>query len=89
MPPPLDDMLEILPSEQIVCKAGVDVILVEFVFTTTVEVIAVPVQPFAVGVIVNVTVTEEPLVLVRVPVISPVPLDAIPVTEPVLFLVQL
>ncbi len=38
---------------------------------------------------VNVTVTGEPVVLVKVPAISPEPVDAIPVTEPVLFLVQL
>jgi hypothetical protein len=45
------------------------------------------VQPLAVGVMVNVTVTAELPVLVKVPVILPVPLDAMPVTE-VLFLVQ-
>ena len=71
------------------CNAGVLVTTFEFGFTVTVDVIAVPAQPFAVGVMVNVTVTGEPLVLVNVPVIfAEVPLEAIPVTEPVLFLVQ-
>ena len=58
-------------------------------FTTTVAVIAVPGQPFAVGVMVNVTVTLALVVLVNDPVISPLPLAAMPVTVPVLFLVQL
>jgi hypothetical protein len=56
---------------------------------TTVAVIGVPEQPFTVGVIVKVTFTNELVVLVSVPVISPAPLAAIPVTDPVLFLVQL
>ena len=58
-------------------------------FTTTVAAIAVPGQPFAVGVMVNVTVTFALVVLFNEPVISPLPLAAMPVTEPVLFLVQL
>jgi hypothetical protein len=57
--------------------------------TTTVAVIAAPVQPLAVGVIVNVTVTGAAVVLVNVPLISPLPLAAIPVTATVLSLVQL
>ncbi len=58
-------------------------------FTKTVAVIGVPVQPLAVGVIVKVTVTGAVVVLVSVPLISPLPLAAIPVTvPPVLFLVQ-
>jgi hypothetical protein len=48
-----------------------------------------PVQPLAVGVIVKVTVTGAFVVLINEPPISPVPLAAIPVTETVLFLVQL
>ena len=40
------------------------------------------------GVIVNVTVTGEEVVLVNTPVMSPDPLAAIPVTEAVSFLVQ-
>ena len=57
--------------------------------TTTVAVIAAPVQPLAVGVMVNVTVTGAVVVLVSVPLISPEPLAAIPVTATVLSLVQL
>ena len=58
-------------------------------FTSTVAVIGAPGQPFAVGVIVNVTVTGALVVLVSEPLISPEPLAAIPVTVAVLFLVQL
>jgi hypothetical protein len=58
-------------------------------FTNTVAVIGVPAQPFAVGVIVNVTVTGELVVFVKVPEIFPLPLAPIPVTLPVLSLVQL
>jgi len=57
-------------------------------FTNTVAVIAAPAQPFAVGVIVNVTVTGATVVLVSVPEISPLPLAAIPVTATVLSLVH-
>ena len=56
---------------------------------STVAVIGVPTQPLAVGVIVNVTVTGDVVVLDNEPLISPLPLAAIPVTVPVLFLVQL
>lgn len=56
--------------------------------TVTVAVMAVPVQPLTEGVIVNVTVTGELVVLVSDPVILPEPLLAIPVTEAVLFLVH-
>jgi hypothetical protein len=41
-----------------------------------------------VGTMVNVTVTGAVVVLVRVPTILPLPLEPIPVTRPVLFLVQ-
>ena len=47
-----------------------------------------PTQPLAVGVIVNVTVIGAKVVLVNVPLISPDPLAAMPVTVPVLSLVQ-
>ena len=57
-------------------------------FTRTVAVIAAPGQPFAVGIIVNVTVIADELVLVKVPLISPEPLAAIPVTAALLSLVQ-
>jgi len=58
-------------------------------FTSTVAVMGVPVQPLAVGVMVNVTVTGVVAVLVKAPEMLPDPLVAIPVTEAVLFLVQL
>ena len=58
-------------------------------FTSTVAVTAAPGQPFAVGVIVNVTVTGTFVVLVNEPLILPDPLPAMPVTVPVLSLVQL
>jgi hypothetical protein len=58
-------------------------------FTVIVAVMAVPVHPFAVEVIVKVTVTGELVVFVNAPVILPVPLAVIPVTEAVLFRVQL
>ena len=48
----------------------------------------VPGQVLAVGVIVNVTVTGAKVVLVNEPKMFPVPLAAIPVTVPVLFLVH-
>ena len=52
-------------------------------------VIGVPVQFVVLGVIVKVTVTGALVVLVNAPLMSPAPLAAIPVTEPVLSLVQL
>ena len=57
--------------------------------TKTVAVIDVPLQPLAVGVIVNVTVTGALVVLVNVPLMFPLPLAAIPVTPMVLSLAQL
>ena len=50
--------------------------------------IAVPGQPFAVGVIVNVTVIGALVVFVKIPEISPLPEAAMPVTVPELSLVQ-
>ena len=59
-------------------------------FTSTVAVIGAPAgQPLALGVIVNVTVIGALVVFVRVPLMLPEPLAAIPVTVPVLSLVQL
>jgi hypothetical protein len=49
----------------------------------------VPEHPLAVGVIVKVTVCAVLVVLVRVPLISPLPLAGMPVTLPVLSRVQL
>ena len=71
--------------EQIVCEEGVAEVTGAG-FTSTVAVIRPPVQ--VLGVIVNVTVTGEEVVLVNTPVMLPDPLAAIPVTEAVLFLVQ-
>jgi hypothetical protein len=50
-------------------------------FTTIVAVIGVPMQVLAVGVIVNVTVSGAAVELVKEPLISPLPLVAIPVTD--------
>ncbi|MNQ59303.1 hypothetical protein D3C85_735360 [compost metagenome] len=74
--------------EQIVCEAGVATAL-GVGLTSTVAVTGVPGQLLAVGVIVKVTVTGAFVVLVRLPLMFPLPLAAIPVAVPVLFLVQL
>ena len=65
-------------------------VIVGTAFTVTVAVIGAPTQPVAVmvGVIVNVTVCGTVVILVSVPLISPEPLAAIPVTFAVLSLVQ-
>ena len=76
-----------MAPEQIVCEDGVAT-AVGVGFTITVAVTAVPVQPFAVGVIVKVTVNGAVVVFVKAPLIFPDPLAAIPVTVAVLFLVQ-
>lgn len=55
----------------------------------TIDVMGVPEHPLAVGVIVKVTVCAVLVVLVRVPLISPLPLAGMPVTLPVLSRVQL
>ena len=76
------------PPEQIVCVAGVAEPL-GVGFTITVAVNVAPVQLFATGVNVNVTVIGAFVVLVKFPVTLPVPLGPIPVTVPVLSRVQL
>lgn len=77
--------------EHTVCDAGVAV-AVGVGLTTTVAVIGVPVQvtpPLVkLGVMVKVTVIGAAVVLVSVPIMSPVPLAAIPGAVTVLFLVQ-
>jgi hypothetical protein len=78
----------VIGPEQTVCEEGV-ARTVGTGFTNTVAVIGVPGQPLAVGVIVNVTVTGLAVVFIRLPLISPLPLAAIPVTDAVLSLVQL
>ena len=83
----LNAMVVIVAPEQIAWDNGLADATGEG-FTWTVAVTGAPVQPLAVGVMVNVTVTAAVVVLVRAPVILPEPLAAIPVTEVVLFLVQ-
>ena len=85
---PLNTIVVIGLAEQIVCDDGVAV-AVGVGFTVTVAVMDGPGQPFAVGVIVKVTVTGALVVLFNVPLILPEPDAAIPVTVPVLSLVQL
>jgi hypothetical protein len=77
----------IVEPEQIVCEDGVALATGDG-FTRTVAVTGTPGQLFAVGVIVKVTVIGEAVVFVSIPLISPVPLAAIPVTVTVLFLVH-
>ena len=48
-------------------------------FTSTVAVIGAPVQPLALGVMVKVTSIGAKVVFVNVPLISPLPLEAMPV----------
>lgn len=85
---PVSTIVVIAFPEQIVCDAGVATAS-GVGLTNTVAVIGAPGQPLAVGVIVKVTVTCALVVLVSVPLISPAPLAAIPVTATVLSLVQL
>lgn len=84
----LNTIFVMFAPEQIVCDDGVAT-ATGVGLTVTVAVVVEPVHPYTVGVIVNVTVTGDVVVFVSVPVISPDPLAAIPVTEPVLFLTQL
>ena len=84
---PFNTICAMVAPEQIVCVNGVATAF-GIGFTSTLAVIGVPVHPLAVGVTVNVTVSGAVVVFVNVPVISPVPFAAIPVTEIVLSLVQ-
>jgi hypothetical protein len=84
----VNTMVVIGLAEQMVCEAGAATAF-GFGFTRTVAVIGRPWQVFAEGVIVNVTRTGANVVLVSVPLISPLPLAAMPVTVPALSLVQL
>ena len=86
--PPLKTIGVIVAPVQIVWDLGVDTTLVGRLITT-VAVTGMPAQPFAVGVIVNVTVVAAVPVLDKIPLISPVPLAAIPLTAAVLLRVQL
>jgi hypothetical protein len=85
---PLNTIVVIADPEQIVCEDGVAVAL-GVGLTNTVAVTGVPAQPLAVGVMVKVTVTGAFVVFVNVPLISPDPLAAMPVTATVLSLTQL
>jgi len=85
---PVNTIGVIATFEHFVCDEGVATAF-GVGLTVTVAVIGVPGQVLAVGVIVNVTVTGEEVVFVSVPLILPEPLAAMPVTVPVLFLVQL
>ena len=84
----LNATVVIVAPEQIVCVSGV-ADATGTAFTSTVAVIGEPVQPLAVGVMVNVTVMGPVVVFVKAPMMLPVPVAAIPVTEAVLSLVQL
>jgi hypothetical protein len=84
------EIVEIFAPEQTVWEVGVPLTETEEVVTVAVEVIAVPLHPLKLGVIVKVTVVFEiRVVFVNRPAILPVPLAAMPVTVDVLFLVQL
>ena len=87
---PAFNTTEVVAPLQIVCGEAFPV---GNGFTNTVAVTGVPEQVPDVGVMVKVTVTGAFVVLVNVPLISPVPLAAIPVTVPLarspLSLVQL
>jgi hypothetical protein len=84
---PLIAMAVIVLPEQMVCDDGVAVAS-GFGFTSTVAVIDAPGQLFADGVMVNVTVTGALVVLVNAPLMSPLPLAAIPVALALLSLVH-
>jgi hypothetical protein len=75
-------------AEHMVCDAGVATAL-GVGFTKTVAVIGVPGHPFAVGIMLKVTVTGILVEFVRFPLMFPLPLARIPVTATVLSLVQL
>ena len=85
---PLNTIAVMAVPEQTFCEDGVAITSGEGL-TTKVAVTAVPGQPSAIGVMVNVTVTGDNVVLTNEPLISPEPLAAIPVTVAVLLLVQL
>ena len=85
---PLSTIVVIALAEHTVCDEGVATVF-GVGFTSTVAVTGVPGQPLAAGVIVKVTVIGAVVVFVNAPLISVEPLAAIPVTVPVLFLVQL
>jgi len=83
----LNTIVVIPLPEQIVCADGMAVIS-GLGFTKTVAVTGVPSQPLALGVMVNVTVTGNSVVLVNDPLMFPLPLAPMPVTVPALSLVH-
>ena len=87
---PESTIVVIATPEHLVCDDGAAVAL-GVGFTVTIAAIAAPGQPFAIGVIVKVTVTGAAVVLLSVPLIlpAPPPLAGIPVTVPTLSLTQL
>jgi hypothetical protein len=80
-------MVVIVAAEQMVWEAGVAT-ATGVGFTSTVAVIGAPGQPLAVGVMVKVTVMGAIVIFVKVPLIFPEPLAAIPVIAALLSLVQ-
>ena len=85
---PVNAIAVMVPPEQIVCDDWIATALGTG-FTSVVAVTAVPTQLLAVGVMVNVAVTGNTVVLIKAPLMSPDPLAAMPVTVAVLSLVQL
>jgi hypothetical protein len=85
---PLSEIVVIAVPEQTVCADGVATAF-GVGLTSTTAVIWGPGQPLAIGVIVNVTAIGILVVLVKVPLISPEPFAAMPVTLATLSLVQL
>ena len=85
---PESTIVAIATPEHLIC-VGFVALTIGVGLTVTVEVIGVPSHPLAVGVMVKVTNTGKAVVFVNTPLISPLPLAAIPVTLAVLFLVQL
>jgi hypothetical protein len=78
----------IVEPEQTDCELT-EAVAVGLGLTCTVAVMGLPVQLPLDGVMVNVTVRGAPVLLVSVPLILPVPLAAMPVTDVVLSLVHL
>ena len=85
---PLNTIALIDPPEHIVCEAGVATAF-GVGFTNTVAVMADPGHPFAVGVILKLTVTGAFVVLVKLPLMFPLPLAGMPLTVAELSRVQL
>lgn len=85
---PLKFIDVMLLSEQMVCEAGFMLRLGVGLIKTGM-LIGIPTQPFAVGVIVKVVVEGDVVLFVKLPLMLPLPLAAIPIMVEVLSLVQL